>query len=429
MFTGPDPALQSLLRGLLAAAAALYAVGTGAIVIAIRAEPARARFYARLAGIAKIGPFLVGVACIGFVMDAVDLRSGHEADVMARWPALLSQTAALSAGAGFLAGLLAAARPIWVALATGGLMAVLSLLFWAVAGWFLVALWREDATIIGELQRSAPPSFVAFFVYLALFPLVTIAAAAAGAGIGRLLHTLLGLPSAAEAADPVVQEAVGTAPTLPASRETEVAASRTDRRPAAVPRRSSVSTTTWPGILLIAFGTFALLTAGCDLLTPKARLSASEPAGGAMLSAAPSDVALTFSDELSPSSKVSVHRTVTLDETGQQLHTGGTPVADASGLPALSADRRTLRVRLPEGLPGGLYVVDWNTVRARGRAERFGDLYFGVRMPVPHFIRGGGGAEESGPGERNRRTALAGGIVLILIGLAWRWYGGAVRGQ
>jgi hypothetical protein len=89
VFTGPDPAVRSLLNGILVVAAALYAVGTVAIVIAIRAEPARARFCARLAGIVKVGPFLVGLACLGFMMDAIDLRSGHEADVMTRWPALL----------------------------------------------------------------------------------------------------------------------------------------------------------------------------------------------------------------------------------------------------------------------------------------------------------------------------------------------------
>jgi methionine-rich copper-binding protein CopC len=171
------------------------------------------------------------------------------------------------------------------------------------------------------------------------------------------------------------------------------------------------------------------MPAGCDLLTPKARLVASDPAGGAALSAVPSDVALTFGDELSPSSRVRVRRTVTLDWAGREEPTGSTPVVDALGSSALSVDRRTLRVRLPEELPGGLYLAEWTTVRAADNAERFGDLYFGVRMKVPRFIREGGAARESDPHERERREALGGGVLAILLGLGSRWYARAMQGR
>jgi methionine-rich copper-binding protein CopC len=172
-----------------------------------------------------------------------------------------------------------------------------------------------------------------------------------------------------------------------------------------------------------------MIPAGCDVLTPKARLAASDPVGGAMLSGPPSDVTLTFSDELSLSSKLTVRRTVTLDEAGQQLHTGGTPVADASGSSALGVDRRTLRVRLPEALPGGLYLVEWTTLRASGDGTRYGDLYFGVRMKVPRSIRDGGASRESDPHARDRRELLGGGVLAILLGFASRWYANALQGR
>ena len=170
------------------------------------------------------------------------------------------------------------------------------------------------------------------------------------------------------------------------------------------------------------------IPSACGLLMQRSLFVSADPAGGVSLSASPSDVTLTFSDDLSPSSRVAVHRTVTLDGTGQQLFSGGTPVADATGPLALGADRRTLRVRLPEGLPGGLYVVEWTTVRARDSDERHGDLYFGVRMPVPRSIRDGGASRERDPSEPDRRETLAGGILAILIGLAWRWYANELRG-
>jgi len=166
----------------------------------------------------------------------------------------------------------------------------------------------------------------------------------------------------------------------------------------------------------------------CGLLMQRSLFVGADPAGGVSLSASPSDVTLTFSDDLSPSSRITVHRTVTLEETGRQQHIGGARVADATGSSALSVDRRSLRVRLPDRLPGGLYVVEWTTVRARDSDERHGDLYFGVRMPVPRSIRDGGASRERDPSEPDRRETLAGGILAILIGLAWRWYARELRG-
>jgi methionine-rich copper-binding protein CopC len=171
------------------------------------------------------------------------------------------------------------------------------------------------------------------------------------------------------------------------------------------------------------------MPAACDLLTPKARLVASNPVGGVMLADAPSEVALKYSDQLSHGSSVRVRRTVTLDSQGREEATGGIPVAESSGSSVLGADRRVLRMRLPDGLPGGLYLVEWTTVRARGGAERNGDLYFGIRMEVPRFIRDGGAPREDDPDARDRREMLGGGALAVLLGLASRWYANALQGR
>ena len=450
MFTGPDQTLHSILDGILAAAAALYALGTIAVIAAIRAEPARARNYARLAGVVKAAPFLVGLACLGSVIDAIDLRPQHETDLFARWPALLPQVALLSAGAGFLSGLLAGARPVWVALAAGGPMAAVSLLFCAVTGWIFVATGsREGFPPEPELRQAVPHAVWDFFEYLVLFPIVAVAASASGAGVGRWLRGLLGPPgdetqSGRSPAPPPTSPTVPAAPFLqvpelpgtpsfpaslpaPAPTVPESAPAR-ELPPFALPRPATRAAR-WPGSLLFVLGVLLMTPAGCHLLMPKASFVASEPEGGAVLRAAPSDVGLTFSGEVSPSSTIKVRRTVTLDWAGREDPTGGTPVADASGESALSVDRRSLRVRLPEGSPGGLYLVEWRTVRAARGDERYGDLYFGVGMKIPRSIRDGGAPRESDPYSRERREALGGGVLAILFGFASRWHANALRGR
>ena len=442
MFTGTDLALRSILNGLLAVAAAAYGIGAVAIVIAVRVEPARASRFVRLAAIAKVGPPLVGLVCLGFMMDAIDLRSGHEADVLLRWPPLLPQVAALSVGAAFLAGLLAGSGPFATALATGGPMALLSGLVWAVAGIFLAAGWREDAETVKAGLQAAPADLVSFFKYVTLFPLVAMVMAAAGAGIGRVCHGLLGLPGGAQegvrrtvsqsaepAGRPSAPVPTPAAPPLPTPGPPVPDPARARSLPPLALPEPATNSGRWPSRLLIALGILLMVPAGCDLLTPKARLVISNPVGGAVLAHPPSEVALTYSDELSHSSSVRVRRTVTLDWAGGEEATGGTPVAEATGKSALSVDRRTLRARLPDGLPGGLYLVEWTTVRARGGKQRHGDLYFGVRMKVPRFIRNGGTSRERDPYERDRREMLGGGVLAVLLGIASRWYANALQGR
>lgn len=428
MFSGPDAALQSVLNGLLAAAGAIFAAAALAVVAAIRAEAPRAARYARAAGLAKAAVPLVGLASLGFVIDGIDLRPGHEADVLARWPDLVPRLAGLSAAAGFLAGLLAGARPVASALAAGGPTLALSALIAGATGLLLLAGWRENPEAVQEGLQLAPAGLRTFFAHLALFPLVTMAVAAAAASVGRAVHGLLGIPAGTRAPGGTgAAPAEPGAPPRPAFPGSHAPVAGAPARQVEVRRR--ISRTRWPGLFFVVFGGLVLIPPACSLLAPRATLVGSNPSGGAMLSGAPPRVGLAFGEAISPSSKATVLRTVTLDGAGRETPTGGTPVAKASGPSAIGADLKSLGVPLPDGLPGGLYRVDWEAVPARGGARRYGDLYFGVGMPVPGFIRRGGAPDEHAADEMELREGLAAGIVSMLVGLFWLRYANAVKGR
>jgi methionine-rich copper-binding protein CopC len=170
-------------------------------------------------------------------------------------------------------------------------------------------------------------------------------------------------------------------------------------------------------ILFLSLGGLVLATTSCDLLQPRARLTRSEPEAGAILATPPAAVALFFSNALDPSSELRVRRTVTIGPSGEQLATGGTPVARASGPAALGDDGRSLRLLLPAEAGGGLYVADWTaTSAAWTHAQRFGSLYFGVGMPVPDFIVRDGVIRERDQNQQDRREAVLAGVVCIALG-------------
>ena len=451
MVTGSDPTLHAIAVGLLGAAALVYAVGTAFVLVGIRVAPERARPLARLAGLLGIAPPMVGLACLVLVMEGLGLGYGHGSDVMSRWPDLLSTVAVLTAGAGFLSGLLAGARSLRTAVAVGAPMTLFALLVWAMVAGLGLVVWRQDpeaARVFWAERAVARP----LFTYLTLFPVVGLLASGLATTAGRSLRTLLGL--APGTPDVTATGAMGTAGphrVAPAPAELRPAATAraglTDRvvtehtiadrvtvRPAGAhhvpsrplaPKRAmrALPLDRWPAHaltrgLLIFLGTSGLLTGTCDALRPRARLVASDPVAGTTLATPPALVTLTFTEALDPSSNVNVARTVTVLPTGEELATGGTPVADATGAAALSADGRSLRVRLPPNPPGGLYAVQWAAVRAGNRTERFGHLYFGVGMPVPDHIVRDGVLQERDADPYDRKSAIGGGILLIGLGLA-----------
>jgi len=449
MFTGYDPTLHAIALGLLGAAAIVYAVGAAFVLTGLGVVLERARPLARLAGLLTVAPPLVGLACLVLVMEGLGLGYGHGSDVMSRWPDLLSTVAVLTAGAGFLSGLLAGARSLRTAVAVGAPMTLLALFIWAMVAGLGLVVWREESEAARGVwaERAVVRPFL---TYLTLFPVVGLLASAVATTAGRSLRTLLGLapgtPDVTGAMSTAGPHRVASAPAEPRPAATDRAglsdrvvtertmADRVTVRPAGArhvpsrplaPKRAmrALPLDRWPAHaltrgLLIFLGTSGLLTGTCDALRPRARLVASDPVAGTTLATPPALVTLTFTEALDPSSNVNVARTVTVLPTGEELATGGTPVADATGAAALSADGRSLRVRLPPNPPGGLYAVQWAAVRAGNRTERFGHLYFGVGMPVPDHIVRDGVLQERDADPYDRKSAIGGGILLIGLGLA-----------
>jgi methionine-rich copper-binding protein CopC len=160
-----------------------------------------------------------------------------------------------------------------------------------------------------------------------------------------------------------------------------------------------------------------------DLLAPRARYVRSSPEPGATLAAPPPAVTVSFSDELSPDSEISVRRTISLSPSGEKNYSREENVATVSRLEPADPHRRSLRADLAQELPGGLYVVNWSTIAARGRAQRFGTFYFGIGMPVPANITRDmrGAIRERDYKRRGRRATLISGVLLIALGVAQPW--------
>jgi methionine-rich copper-binding protein CopC len=171
--------------------------------------------------------------------------------------------------------------------------------------------------------------------------------------------------------------------------------------------------------LLIAWGLILAGYGAWDLLKPRGRLVDSSPKPYALLESVPPAVELRLSDALSPASEIEVQSTITVLPSGEREATGGVNVTRSSGLDPRDAERRTLRAELEPGVPGGLFVVRWTAVAAHGGARRFGSYYFGVGMAVPEHIRDewAGRIYERDYWWRGTRSALAGGVILVLLGI------------
>lgn len=410
MFTGPDPLLHSLILQLLSVAGLCYAAGLACLTLAAVSPSAVAHRWQLLVGVIGPAATMVGLASAGLFMETIDLRPGHESDALVAWPRLLPSIAVIALAAGFLAGLLRAARPARTALAVAWPIAVVTTFVALVPASLLALAWLAEPDEAAREVRAQSVAISRFFTYLLLFPLATFTLAGVGARVGRVLHRRLGIATLASGGRMEEPGDASVPDTIRAPRHSPMIAWGRERQP----RRRAEP---WVRILLIAFGTVMLLNYGCNALTPRARLLSSEPAAGVALHAVPAFIMLTFSEALSTDSSMRVQRTVTLLGGGTQHATGGIPVTEATGAPALSADHRTLRARLPEDLPGGLYAVSWTAVCARSRAERSGELYFGVGMAVPAHIVRDGVLDERDVAEDDRREMLLGAMVLLAVGI------------
>ena len=126
---------------------------------------------------------------------------------------------------------------------------------------------------------------------------------------------------------------------------------------------------------LIALLALVIIFAQPSVGSAHSKLASSTPADGSKLAAAPSEVVLTFNDELeSEGLKLSV-----TDANGAVVDTGDGRV-DLADL-----ERKTMRVSLKSGLGTGSYTVRWSVVGSDGH-EVTGSIGFAVgdaAVPTP----------------------------------------------
>lgn len=172
-------------------------------------------------------------------------------------------------------------------------------------------------------------------------------------------------------------------------------------------------------ILLIFLGAVLVIFGLYDLLVPRARFASSSPEPGSTITALPTSIVVKFSNELDPESTLDVVSTIRLLPSGETDYTDGKSLVRSAGLDVDDPSRKTMRAELRPGLPNGLYVVNWRTKSARWRAITFGRFYFGAGMAVPeHITRDMSGTIwERTYEQRSRRGALAGGLLLVALGL------------
>jgi hypothetical protein len=165
------------------------------------------------------------------------------------------------------------------------------------------------------------------------------------------------------------------------------------------------------GWLLVGLGVLMLLFAGMDRLRARPAYVASTPEPGAQIAAASPAIRVTFNRALHPASTLSI------------VYLPVVPSFDdiSRDVPAVSqlspdGDRRTLEAT-PPSLTRGLYLVRWVAYPQGGGITRHGSFTFGVGVPVPPDRRDMQySLNERDSGERGRRSTVAGGVLLLLIG-------------
>lgn len=192
----------------------------------------------------------------------------------------------------------------------------------------------------------------------------------------------------------------------------------TQASPSATREQRSPVQAAWPPpgrrarVALVALGALMVVFAAGQALRSRAPYESSHPAPGAALVAPPDAVRVSFGAALDPSSSFYVTRTTPGEH--------ATRVAASSGLDPGDPERRTLKAELP-ALSGGLYRVAWHSAPASGGIARTGAFYFGVEMPVPESLAESEPLEGRDSGERGHRHAIAGGVILIALGVLLPW--------
>jgi len=174
-------------------------------------------------------------------------------------------------------------------------------------------------------------------------------------------------------------------------------------------------------VLFIGFGLIMVVFGLTNLFQTRPHFASSHPKPGQSMASPPTAVTVTFTEELSPESTISVVSTVIVKPSGELSYFGGEKVNTTSAIDIYGPLHRSLKAILQLDLPNGLYRVDWNALAAKTRAQRFGSFYFGAGMPVPdHILREGTDSlrEKDFEYEKGwRASALGGGFIFIFIGL------------
>lgn len=175
---------------------------------------------------------------------------------------------------------------------------------------------------------------------------------------------------------------------------------------------------------LAGLGALMLLFAAADGLRTRAVYVSSQPLPGATLQGAPVALRVTFGAALDPSSSLAVTRLIARSRPDAAPE-------DIAILQRLAADdpsRRTLE-GLPPQLPAGVYRVSWQALPEGGGIPRHGSFAFGVEAAVPPDVGIVSYAlQERDVGTRGRRSVIAGGALLLLLGLLARKPGSRRRG-
>ncbi|HET9064065.1 MAG TPA: copper resistance protein CopC, partial [Candidatus Binatia bacterium] len=186
-------------------------------------------------------------------------------------------------------------------------------------------------------------------------------------------------------------------------------APRSERAPGVVTARASRRGV---GLVLVTLGTFVIAFGALESLRPRARYVSSDPAPGTAIASSPAIARVTFDDALDPSSMLSVTRMAT----GSDGRNDATVVTRTGGLDTNDSAHKTLKAEL-SGIPDGLYHASWTAAPAAGGVVRHGSFYFGVGAAGAESVPGSEPVAERDSGERRRRRAFAGGVLVLGLGV------------